>query len=49
MALQFDTIDKTSQGEYSVNITTQDGNPVFHQLNNVQLSVDIGQAEAVAE
>ena len=46
MALQFDTIDKTSQGEYSVTITTQDGGPVFHQLNNVYLTVDTEQGEA---
>ena len=49
MALQFDTIDKTSQGEYSVKISTQDGNPVFHQINNVHLVVDLVDGESVVK
>lgn len=46
MAIQFDTIDKTSQGEYSVKITAHDGGPVFHQLNSVSVTTDIEQGEA---
>ena len=40
MDLTFQPISKNDQGEYSVRITREDGKPVFHQLNNVALSLD---------
>ena len=46
MALTFSNIDKTSQGEYVVDISAQAGGPVFHQLNNVTLTIDASQGDA---
>lgn len=47
MDLKFDQISKNDQGEYTVKISTQDDGPVFHQLNNVSLTTDLGSGEAV--
>lgn len=47
MELTFEPIVKNEQGEYHVKITNAGNTPVFHQLNNVSLSVHKDQNEAV--
>ena len=46
MELTFEPIVKNEQGEYHVKVTSVDGGPVFHQVNNVSLSVHKDQNEA---